>query len=99
MEEYKLPNTSHIKNPKLETAVVLMSGASYMAKKLADILSDDTLKPTILFNADKEDNIRIFNIDIDYCIKAIEYIKLQQNMASDILVMSEEKFNLKYNKQ
>lgn len=97
MEDYKLPDTSNIKNPKLETAIVLMSGASYAGKQLAEYLN--TIEPTIFFNTEKEDNIRITNLDIDYIIKAVEYIKLQQNMASDILVMTEEKFNDKYLKQ
>jgi len=94
MEEYKLPDTSQIKNSKLETAIVLISGAAHIGDTLAEYFANT--KPIILFNGEKEDNIRINNLDIDYLIKAIEYIKMQQNMASDILVMSEEKFNNKY---
>jgi type IV secretory pathway VirB6-like protein len=92
--EYKLPDTSQIKNPKLETAVVLISTASYACKELAKYLN--TTEPVILFNTEKEDSVKIANVDIDYLIKVVEYIKLQQNMASDILVLPEEKFNLKY---
>jgi hypothetical protein len=71
-----------------------MSGAAHVGKNLSTYLAE--IKPTVVFNNDKEDNVKIFNLDIDYLIKAVEYIKLQQNMAADIIVMSDEKFNLKY---
>lgn len=99
MEEYKIPDVSSITNPKLANAIILMSGAEDVAKRLSNYLAEVT--PTIVYSSKNktEDNIRITNLDIDYLIKAVEYIKMQQDMATDVLSLTEEAFNHKYSKQ